>query len=56
MEHKFRYQNVRFELIGFSYANVEHGILQLIDYNLSTGRRIEKECPISSDTFKVKLD
>jgi hypothetical protein len=56
MEHKFRYQNGRFELIGFSYANVEHGILQLIDYNLSTGRRIEKECPISSDTFKVKLD
>ncbi|MEN9698894.1 MAG: hypothetical protein RLZZ301_92 [Bacteroidota bacterium] len=55
-EHKFRYQNGRFELIGFSYANVEHDILYLIDYNLSTGRRIEKECPISSDTFKVTLD
>lgn len=55
-EHKFRYQKGHFELIGFSYANVDNGILQLIDYNLSTGRRIEKECPISSDTFKITLD
>jgi hypothetical protein len=56
MQHKFRYQNGRFELIGFSYANVDHDILYLIDYNLSTGRRIEKECSISSDNFKVTLD
>lgn len=42
MEHKFRYQNNRFELIGYCYADVLAGHLTTIDFNLSTGHRIEK--------------
>ena len=42
-EHKFRFQNGNFELIGFSKVNSDgHGELTTIDYNLSTGIRIEK--------------
>lgn len=41
--HKFRYQNNNFELIGFSEVNSDGlGVLTTIDYNLSTGIRIEK--------------
>lgn len=49
MEHKFRYQNNRFELIGYSYANVMADHLTTIDFNLSTGRRIEKYARIDQD-------
>ncbi|PHR36734.1 MAG: hypothetical protein COA38_01550 [Fluviicola sp.] len=49
MEHKFRYQNDHFELIGYSCANVSSGHLTTIDYNLSTGQRIEKKCRIDQD-------
>ena len=42
-EHKFRYQNGNFELIGFSYtASDGHGTMSSTDFNLSTGVRIEK--------------
>ena len=42
-EHKFRYQNGNFELIGFSYVSSDgHGIMSTTDFNLSTGIRIEK--------------
>lgn len=43
MEHKFRYQNNKFELIGYTYVNSDGlvGKMYLVDYNLSTGRRIE---------------
>jgi hypothetical protein len=42
-EHKFRFQNGNFELIGFSQVYSDgHGIMTTIDYNLSTGIRIEK--------------
>lgn len=41
--HKFRFQNGNFELIGFSQVYSDgHGIMTTIDYNLSTGIRIEK--------------
>ena len=56
MEHKFRYQNNKFELIGYSYANVTAGQITIIDYNLSTGKRIEKEGNISDDDYKVTVD
>jgi len=56
MEHKFRYQNDRFELIGYSYVNIWVGQLEIIDYNLSTGRRIEKEGTISDDKYTVTKD
>ncbi len=43
-EHKFRFQNGNFELIGFSEVNSGgRGAMTTIDFNLSTGVRIEKE-------------
>ncbi|MTH16403.1 hypothetical protein [Flavobacterium sp. LC2016-01] len=42
-EHKFRFQNGNFELIGFSEVNSGGGTMTTIDFNLSTGVRIEKE-------------
>lgn len=56
MEHKFRFQNNHFELIGYSFVNVTAGQITIIDYNLSTGRRIEKSGMISDDTYKTTLD
>ncbi len=56
MEHKFRYQNSRFELIGYSHVNVTAGQIKIIDYNLSTGKRIEKEGTVGDDTFTVTMD
>ena len=42
-EHKFRFQNGNFELIGFSYISSDgHGTIYSTDFNLSTGIRIEK--------------
>jgi hypothetical protein len=51
-EHKFRFQNGNFELIGFSklYSDGQ-GISESIDFNLSTGIRIEKS--VRYDTDKV---
>jgi hypothetical protein len=42
-EHKFRFQNGNFELIGFSeiYSDGQ-GIMTTTDFNLSTGIKIEK--------------
>jgi hypothetical protein len=56
MEHKFRYQNNSFELIGYSYVNADFGTIKIVDYNLSTGKRIEKEGAIGSDEYTVTLD
>jgi hypothetical protein len=43
-EHKFRYQNGNFELIGFSDGESDgHGTISTVDFNLSTGLRLEKE-------------
>ena len=42
-EHKFRFQNGNFELIGFSEVNSEgNGVINYIDFNLLTGIRIEE--------------
>ena len=42
-EHKFRFQNGSFELIGFSEVNSEgNGVINYIDFNLLTGIRIEE--------------
>ena len=42
-EHKFRFQNGNFELIGFSSVSSDgQGKMYTTDFNLSTGIRIEK--------------
>lgn len=42
-EHKFRFQNGNFELIGFSEVYSDgQGVMTTTDFNLSTGIRIEK--------------
>jgi hypothetical protein len=42
-EHKFRYQHGHFELIGYtSYSSDGQGVMESVDFNLSTGVRIEK--------------
>lgn len=42
-EHKFRFQNGNFELIGFSEVYSDgRGVMTTTDFNLSTGMRIEK--------------
>jgi hypothetical protein len=42
-EHKFRFQNKHFELIGFSEVFSDgHGVMTTTDFNLSTGIRTEK--------------
>lgn len=51
-EHKFRYQNGNFELIGFSEVYSDGlGVMYFTDFNLSTGIRIEKS--ERYDTYKV---
>jgi hypothetical protein len=56
-EHKFRYQNNQFELIGYSYGNSDGlGKLYLIDFNLSTGKRIETIENYSSDTLEERKE
>lgn len=40
-EHKFRYQNTNFELIGFSEVYSDgQGTMGMVDFNLSTGIRV----------------
>ena len=42
-EHKYRFQNGNFELIGYSLVSSDgHGTMYTTDFNLSTGMRIEK--------------
>lgn len=42
-EHKFRFQNGNFELIGFSMVYSDgRGVMTTTDFNLSTGIRVEK--------------
>ncbi|NRA11372.1 MAG: hypothetical protein HRT57_05385 [Crocinitomicaceae bacterium] len=57
MEHKFRHQNERFKLIGYILSDdAGAGIINIIDYNLSTGHRIEKEGTIGSDDYIMLMD
>jgi len=49
-EHKFRYQNMNFELIGFSMASSDgKGTISTRDFNLSTGTILEIEERYDSD-------
>ena len=42
-EHKYRFQNDNFELIGYTLVSMNgHGTMYNTDFNLSTGIRIEK--------------
>lgn len=51
-EHKFRYQNGNFELIGFSQVYSDgQGTMGMIDFNLSTGIRIKTTEPYGEDDF-----
>lgn len=51
-EHKFRYQNGNFELIGFSEVYSDgQGTMGTIDFNLSTGIRIKTTEPYGDDDF-----
>jgi len=51
-EHKFRYQNGNFELIGFSQVYSDgQGTMGTIDFNLSTGIRIKTTEPYGDDDF-----
>lgn len=55
LEHKFRYQNGNFELIGYTATYLENPqIIKMIDFNLSTGIRIEKNGEVGSDKIKLK--
>lgn len=49
LTHKFRYQNGTFELIGFSSYSAGAGYLESVDYNLSTGEKIEKQVEYETD-------
>lgn len=49
--HRFRFQNGRFELIGFTSVNANPGSIEHIDFNLSTGQKIVKL--MSYETDKV---
>lgn len=54
-QHKFRFQNGNFELIGYSatYLN-DPQIIRIIDFNLSTGIRFEKLANVGSDEMEIK--
>ncbi|NRS90631.1 hypothetical protein HNQ02_003577 [Flavobacterium sp. 7E] len=53
--HKFRFQNGNFELIGYSAAYLDNPeIIRIIDFNLSTGIRVEKLGKVGSDEVKIK--
>lgn len=53
-EHKFRFQNGNFELIGFSSVSSDgHGTMYTTDFNLSTGIRIEKTENYGEEDNKV---
>lgn len=53
-EHKFRYQNGNFELIGFSEVYSDgQGTMGTIDFNLSTGIKIKKTEPYGEEDIPV---
>lgn len=53
-EHKFRYQNGNFELIGFTRIDETVEKQTTKDFNLSTGKYIETTLPAGSDKPTVK--
>lgn len=56
-EHKFRYQNGDFELIGYTSVSSDGlGTSRFVDYNLSTGRRIERTEDYTTDEIIESSD
>jgi hypothetical protein len=54
-EHKFRFQNGNFELIGFTEGYSDgQGVMRTTDFNLSTGIRIEKSERYDTDKILSK--
>lgn len=49
--HQFRYQNKKFELIGFRSTGVSGRDIEETDFNLSTGSKIVKHKPIGGDRY-----
>ncbi|WP_374329494.1 hypothetical protein [Soonwooa sp.] len=47
--HKFRFQNGNFELIGFTENNASAGYIEYVDYNLSTGIKINEHIDYQTD-------
>lgn len=57
--HKFRFQNGNFELIGFTENNASAGYIEYVDYNLSTGVKINKHIDYQTDKvlmYKKTID
>ncbi|HLP13381.1 MAG TPA: hypothetical protein VK177_15695 [Flavobacteriales bacterium] len=53
-EHKWRYQNGNFELIGYSFVESNGvGLMYTNDFNLSTGEYVHKEEEYSNDKVVV---
>ncbi|MFC3561413.1 hypothetical protein [Pedobacter jamesrossensis] len=52
--HQFRYQNKKFELIGFRSASVSGGMIEETDFNLSTGDKVITHTTIGNDKILDK--
>ena len=50
--HQFRFQNNKFELIGYRSAGVSGRDTEEVDFNLSTGNKIIKLTPIGGNQVK----
>lgn len=56
-EHKFRFQNGHFELIGYTYVNSDGlGTIYSTDFNLSTGVHIHKKEPYGLSGEKASTE
>jgi hypothetical protein len=54
IEHKFRFQDGNFELIGYSYGESDgQGTITVIDFNLSTGMRLYTKTDYHTDEVLV---
>lgn len=49
--HQFRFQNNKFELIGYHSVGVSGGSIEETDFNLSTGRKMIKIGKIGDDLY-----
>ncbi|SHE55098.1 hypothetical protein [Pedobacter caeni] len=54
MTHKFRFQHNNFELIGYTYHYAAPGAMEFVDYNLSTGEKLEKKTEYETDQILEK--
>lgn len=54
MTHKFRFQHNNFELIGYTYHYAAPGAIEFVDYNLSTGEKVEMKTEYETDKLLEK--